>query len=84
MKKIEASLIKRILRMSSQNFVSSVLELSLYYLPLSYTLGHLEFSWSTLGECGILGVLEQEGKGRAGKHNRTLGLATTMGFACRY
>jgi len=26
------------------------------------TLGQLDFSWSTLRECGILGVLEKEGK----------------------
>ena len=36
------------------SLVNSVLDLSLI-------LGHLDFSWSTLGECGILGVLEQEG-----------------------
>jgi len=46
MKKIEASLIKRLLRISSQFFVNSVLELSHY--PLSHTLGHLEFSWRIL------------------------------------
>jgi len=51
---------------------------------LSHTLGHLEFSWSTLGKCGILGVLEQEGKGRVGKHKRTSILAATMSFTCRY
>ena len=33
--------------------------LSLFSLSLSHTLGGLEFSWSTLGGCGILGVLEQ-------------------------
>ena len=42
-----------------------------YILSLSHTLGHLEYSWSTIGECGILGYLEKEGKGRAGKHKRT-------------
>jgi len=44
LKKIEASLIKkRLLRISSQTFVSSVLDLS-----LSHALGNIEFSWSTL------------------------------------
>ena len=37
--------------------------LSLFFL--SHTPAYLEFSWSTLGGCGILGFLEQEGKGRA-------------------
>ena len=43
-KKIEASMIKRLLRISSHNFFSSSLELSLF----SHTLAHLEHSWSTL------------------------------------
>ena len=34
----------------------------LIIVSLSYTLGHLEYSWITLGECGILGDLGQEGK----------------------
>ena len=41
---------------------------ALSLFSISHTLGYLEFSWSTLGECGILGVLEKEGKGRARKH----------------
>ena len=36
--------------------------ISLFSLSLSHTLGYLNFSWSTLGGCGILGDLEQEGK----------------------
>ena len=44
---------------------------------LSHTLGFLEFSWSTLGGCGILGFLEKEGKGRAGKHKRELASVAT-------
>jgi len=36
MKKIEASLVKSILRISSQTVVSSVLELSLYSLSLIF------------------------------------------------
>ena len=38
---------------------------SLIILSVSHTLGDLDFSLSTLGGCGILGFLEQEGKGRA-------------------
>jgi len=57
---------------------------SLYILSPSHTLGHLEFLGALLEECGILGVLEKEGKGRAGKHNRRSGSTTTMGFSCRY
>ena len=49
-------------------FVGSFLELSIFSLSLSDTLGHLEYSWSTLGECGILGDLEQEGKDQVGKN----------------
>jgi len=65
------------------SLVSSILELSHYSLSLSYS-WTLEFSWSTLGECGILGVLEKEGKERAGKHKRTSGSVTTLDLACRY
>jgi len=32
-----------------------------------------------LEECGILGVLEQDGKGRAGKHKRISRSTITMG-----
>ena len=52
MKKLEATLIKRLLRISWQGF-SHIVELS-YILSLFFTLGHLEF-WSTL-------ALEQERK----------------------
>jgi len=55
MKKIEASLIRRLLRISGQDLVSLALDLSHYSLSLSHTLGHLVFSWSTL-------ALEQERK----------------------
>jgi len=65
-------------------FASSVLEFSFYSLSLSHTLWHLEFSWNTLGECGILGFLEQEGKGIAGWRKRTSGSTTTTGFSCSY
>jgi len=58
--------------------------LSLFSLSLSHTPGYLEFSWSTLGGCGILGFLEQEGKGRALKRNRASVSTTTIGFACKY
>jgi len=52
--------------LSSESFVSLVLgALSLF--TLSHTLGDLEFYWSTLGGCGILGFLEKEGKRRVGK-----------------
>ena len=46
LKKLEASLIKRPMRISSQLFVIFSLVLSLY--SLSHTLAHLDFSWSTL------------------------------------
>ena len=51
MKKIEASLIKRLMRINGEDFVSLALELSHYSLSLSHTLGDLEFSWNTLGGC---------------------------------
>ena len=50
---------------------------ALSLFSLSHTLGDLEFSWSTLGGHGILGFLEQEGKGRAGKHKKASGSTTT-------
>ena len=83
MKKIKASLIKRLLRINSQTFVGSFLELSLYYLSL-ILLETQSFLRELLEECGILRVLEQEGKGRVGKRKRTSGSTTTTGFACRY
>ena len=52
-------------------------------LSLSYS-WTLIFSWNTLGGCGIIGFLEQEGKGKAGKHKGTLGSVDTMDFTCRY
>ena len=83
MKKIETLLIKRLIMTSGQDLVSLVMD-SLIILSLSHTLEGLEFSWSTLGGCGILGFLEQKGKGRAGKHKRTSRSTTTMGFYCWY
>jgi len=56
------------------------LELSHYFLSLSHTLGDLEFPWSTVGGCGILGFLEQEGKGREGKHKKASTSETTSYF----
>jgi len=50
---------------------------ALSLFSLSHTLGYLEFSWSTLGGCDILGFLEQEGKGRARKCKRTSRSTTT-------
>jgi len=46
-------------------------------ISISHILGDLEFSWSTLVGCGILGVLEQESKGRAGKCKKASGSAAT-------
>jgi len=37
---------------------------ALSFFFLSHTLRDLEFSWSTLGGCGILGFLQQEGKAK--------------------
>jgi len=39
---------------------------SLSLFSLSHTLGYLSF----LGACGIFGLLEKEGKGKAGKHRK--------------
>ena len=50
----------------------SVGDLSHYSLSLSHPFGYLEFSWSTLGGCGILRFLEQEGKGKVGKRKKAL------------
>ena len=50
-----------------EGLVSSVLNFSLFSLSLSRTLEHLVYSWSTLVECGILGDLDQESKGKEGK-----------------
>jgi len=62
-----------------------VLKLSHFIsLSLSHTLGYLEFPWSTLGGCGKLGFLEQEGKGRAGKRKKAPTLATTSDLPCSY
>ena len=48
----------------------------------SHALGDLEFSWSTLSGCGTLGFLEQEGKGRVGKHKKaSTSLATSYFLA---
>ena len=55
--------------------------ISILFLSYSWT---LRVSWRAIGECGILGVLEQEGKGREGKCNRTSESKTTMCFYCRY
>ena len=53
--------------------------LSLFSLSLSLSLILLEteFSWSTLGGCGILGFLEKEGKGRVRKCKRASRSTTT-------
>jgi len=69
MKKIEFSFIKK----ASKNQLVTFCQFSfgaLSLLSLSHTIGDLEFSWSTLGGCGILGFLEKEGKGRPGKCKR--------------
>jgi len=44
MKKIKASLIKRLLKINSQPFVSSFFELSLSLFYLSHTIAHLRVS----------------------------------------
>jgi len=82
MKKIDASLIKRIPRISGQSW--SVLTFFQFSVgSLSHALGYIQFSWSTLGGCGILGFLEQEVKGRAGKCKEASASTTTSDFlAC--
>ena len=72
------------MRINSWLLFNAILKLSLFSLFLSHTLRYLEFSWSTLGRCDILGDLEQKGKGRVGKHKRTPGSTTTTSFDCRY
>jgi len=57
---------------------------ALSFFSPSHTLVYLEFSWSTLGGCGILGFLEHEGNEKEEKHKRTSGLAATTIFSCRY
>ena len=57
LKKMEASLIKRLLRISWQVFCSVFIQCSFgafIILSLSHTLGYLDSSWSTFGECGYL------------------------------
>jgi len=49
---------------------------ALIFYSLSHTLGHLEFSWSTLGGVWHSWHLEQEGKERVGKRKRN---PTTFG-----
>ena len=49
----------------------------------SHSLGYLEFSGRTLGGCGVLGFLEQEGKGRVGKWNKASTSTTTSDFLGR-
>ena len=44
------------------SFVSAFLELSLFSLSLSHTLGYLKFSWSTLGEFGYLVIQSKKEK----------------------
>ena len=56
----------------------------LAFYSLSHTLGRLEYSWRMLGGVWHTWDLEQEGKGRAQKHKRTLVSTTTIGFSCRY
>ena len=58
--------------------LSSILSLSLILLDTYSFLGAL------LEECGILGFLKEEGKGRAGKCKRISISEATTGFACRY
>ena len=58
--------------------LSSILSLSLILLDNQSCFREL------LEECGILGFLEKEDKGRVGKRKRTQGLATTTSFAHRY
>ena len=58
---------------------------SLSHYSLSHTLGYLEFYWSIVGGCGILGFLEKEGKGRVGKHRKALRSAVTSDLlACTH
>ena len=72
MKKIETPFIKKLIRINWKALGSSSVNVTfckfsfgaLSLLSLSHTLGDLEFSWNTLGECAIVGVWEHEGKQR--------------------
>ena len=66
MKKIEASLLKRLLRISSWLFVSFSLELSLILAP-SHNLGHLEFTWRILALDQGRKIRHEEAKIKDGK-----------------
>jgi len=57
---------------------------ALSLFSLSHTLGHLEFLGALLEECGILGVLDQEGKGKARNHNMTSRSIATMSFFYKF
>jgi len=63
MKKIEASMIKRLLRINSKPFFIFSLAFSLL-LSLSHTLVHLYFLGAPLEECGILGIWSKQVKER--------------------
>ena len=66
MKKIQASVIKGLMKISSQTFNSFILELS-SILSLSHTLSHLEYSWITLAYI-IFGERRQRRKENAREH----------------
>jgi len=94
MKKIEASLIKRLRGISTQiwsllafiivNFCQFILYHPHSILSLSHTLGHLDFSWSTLGGAWHTQDLEQERKEKVGKDKRKMRSVTAIGFSCMY
>jgi len=60
--------------------ILSVYIWSALILSLSHALGELEFSWNTLGGCGRIEFLEQEGKGRTGKSKKESTSRTTTIF----
>lgn len=82
-------MIKRLMRINSQRlsvapFVSVSLDLSLL-LSFSHTLGHLDsFLGAPLEECFILRIWSNKENEKVGKHKRTAGSTTTMGFSYRY
>ena len=70
-KKMEASLIKRLMRISSWLLISSFLELSHY--SVSLTLIHLEFSWSILDFKRGREKQAKEGQGKGRKEKMKQG-----------
>ena len=85
MKKLEASLLKMLVRISSWLLISSVLELSFSLslsisLSLSHTRGHLDFSWRTFGEVFYTGNFLARRQRKRRKEKEYMGISNYNGF----